>query len=226
METPCRIDPVIRESSDDGDVVNVVEDREAQEPLTAADEAEAAERVKCAVVAMPLGRVTHRKYFKSYADAKYHEFVVCLLCYDQYKDSDSVSKKKLWEVKVGKKYSTSKLTTHLRNRHMAIYKEEIALKDSAERMENYVKRGVEGKILSALVKFIVMSHQPISLTTCQHFREFVSVIAPKVTFFSHETVIGEIHKEAVKHRRKLTDMVLGETIAITCDCWTSGMILR
>ena len=79
METPCRIDPVIRESSDDGDVVNVVEDREAQEPLTAVDEAEAAERVKCAVVAMPLGRVTHRKYFKSYADAKYHEFVVLII---------------------------------------------------------------------------------------------------------------------------------------------------
>ena len=86
METPCRIDPIFLELSDEGDVVDVGEDTEAQEPPTVADEAEAAERVKCAVVAMPLGRVTHRKYFKSYADAKYHEFVVCLLCYDQFQN--------------------------------------------------------------------------------------------------------------------------------------------
>ena len=224
METPTRIDPIVLALDVEDDSAEEIESQASPAPLTSVEEAETAERLKCALVAMPPARLTHRKYFKSYADDKYHEFVVCLLCYDKFKDSSSINEKKVWEVKAGKKFSTSKLTSHLHTHHMDIYKNEIELKHSAERMADYVKRGVEGKILSAVVKFIVMSHQPISLTTCPHFREFIAVVAPKVSLFSHETILAEIHKEAMKCRRSLSNMVLGESIAITCDCWTSGRI--
>ena len=90
-------------------------------------------------------------------------------------------------------------------------------------MNAFTIKGVEDKALEALVKLIVMSHKPISLTTCEHFASFVKSIAPKYKLPSRDTIVNTIEKKAVDIKQKLRRILCEKTVALTSDCWTSGM---
>ena len=65
------------------------------------------------------------------ADSKqnmWHEFAVCVHCYEKYHTNKSILSSTIWEVKYGTSHSTSKLSAHLQRKHKSAYRSLCLLK--------------------------------------------------------------------------------------------------
>ena len=62
------------------------------------------------------------------ADSKqnmWHEFAVCVHCYEKYHTNKSILSSTIWEVKYGTSHSTSKLSAHLQRKHKSAYRSNV-----------------------------------------------------------------------------------------------------
>ena len=73
-------------------------------------------------------------------------------------------------------------------------------------------------LMDAMLKWIVMTHKPLSEVTDPYFRAMLTAASPKVKHISIESLHGEVY-EFVKS--KLPDHFHGQNVSLTTDGWKS-----
>ena len=109
--------------------------------------------------------------------------------------------------------------------HKDEYLNEFEKKSKNTTIVPHCKASVEKNQLNALIKFIVMSYQPICVVNNKYFREYIASITPKPKFFCRDTVVNAIFEKSVELKQRLRELIKDKIIAITTDCWTSCKIL-
>jgi len=196
------------------------------------------------------------KYFAVYPEQSdkekqeiFTQFAVCLTCYDEYHEDDSLSTASSWEVKYGRWHTTTKLMNHLSSNHRKLYREFLKEKPSAINLSEELdveddscssslhrdscQTSVAGssKITAhfsnkstfeeKLVKWIVMRFKTLDEVEHESFREMMEALCPAVHHFSVKTIKDKIISTEVSVRSRLMKHLRGESIAITIDMWSS-----
>ncbi|KAI9917037.1 hypothetical protein PsorP6_016879 [Peronosclerospora sorghi] len=145
-------------------------------------------------------------HFTKYLHGKMNSVAVCEICRS--------------EVEIGDSGSTTNLRAHLRAYHRDKL-EELTAKKVAE-MDVFVSKAGQFYFRDLLLKWIVMTHHPLSVIHNQNFAAMIGC-AKKVgaCIPSYNTMEQRLDEIKIVVQSEIVDILDGKAVAITSDCWTS-----
>jgi hypothetical protein len=123
--------------------------------------------------------------------------------------------------------STSALGKHFENKHVDLFRVEANSISKQKRASvatgigAYLTGGTKAYPL-AVLKFVVMTQQPLTIVENEYFREMQGELnTRKDTEMGSERLKGMLHKKYSDIKIGINEMLTGEYVAITTDSWTS-----
>lgn len=147
---------------------------------------------------------------------------------------------KKWEISVGKKKSTSHMTTHMMTHHRELHDADILVKSQAAGRKGSIlkfakptggqnaSKDREDRQLYSWCKHIVMELAPLNTSESPTLRLLLDEVAKTphhIVHFSTERIRAKLIELAGEVLIGVKQMLNGQTIAITTDCWTSGSVI-
>ncbi len=169
-----------------------------------------------------LAKVPLWKYFRQYAPCDNRkEYAVCTLCHEKEIDDASSKRRRIDRDKYEVKYvgSTGKLTRHLRTHHKTEHELIEMSKTSGKGISEYFKKKSDSK--KKLIKFMVMTFQPISLVENAYFREFITSLSDNIQHCGREHIKNELSENANIVRNRIAEKIKNKKVALTGDKWSS-----
>lgn len=117
---------------------------------------------------------------------------------------------------VGKSRSPTTLQRYLERHHKELLKSADPAKDA---LDHFVEKNP--CLTDATLKWVVMTHKPLSEVTDPYFRAMLTAVSPKVQHVSSECLqkrLGEVYGFV---KSKLPDHFRGENVCLTTDGWKS-----
>lgn len=155
-------------------------------------------------------------YFKKYAGNLNQNLVICEICVD--------------EVVVGDNGSTTNMTAHLKSKHKKEHQELLSARLKSKHNINnekgvmmaFVSGAGEANFVDQLLKWIVKTRQPFTVTESPHFINMISAAKKQGAVLpAKKTLEDRLLEIEVSVQQECFHVIGDNWVAITSDIWTS-----
>ena len=146
------------------------------------------------------------------------DICVCMICHEKF-INDMGKMHSDWEIKYGKRHSTSSIICQFRNHHLDLYKK-IMGEIISERSE--CKEDDEDTLL---LKWLIFSFKSFQEVEQEDFRNYIKSLNPSARIHSRDSVVTMLRDKHIEVELIIKDMVRNKKIYVTTDTWTSGKLI-
>ena len=158
------------------------------------------------------------KYFRVYSHDRMPQVAICNMCHAKIGDPLR------YEVRIGDTKSTSPMLQHLKYTHREIYL--LEPRDERPKIQHNHVAAAElfspSRFPSCLLKWIVLSSQPLSVCEDKNFRAMCEVLKPKHEGITQFTLLSHLEKMSKHHNQLVSDVLCGQHISISNYVWTQN----
>ena len=146
---------------------------------------------------------------------------ICEICFNKYKGDDTASCK-VWEVKIGKDHSTSKLAQHLQHRHpeesRTITAEQVSEAQELKRIQAGAASGPMDKYMTSkdtvikelYVRWAITNYIPFDNSQCPHFQAFCKAMYSHYKPVNSKAVLQEVTKLSLETEGTMKDVLANQ----------------